>query len=488
MNGGDATQRTRQAFQPEHRSPAGDGERAEADTTLPRRLTSRQLSMITLGGAIGTGLFLGTSRAISQAGPAVIISYAIGALLALALAYALAEMASAHPLPGGFGTLAHAYLGSTAAFTQRWMYWMAQTINVGSEVTAISIYLRFWWPHVPAWLPVLTVSAFVLGVNLLAVGAFGEVEYWLSVGKVLAILTFIVTGTIVITVGLPTVPATGLHRWTDQGGFAPQGIGGIWTAMIAVTFSYMGTEAIALTAAESRDPARDIPRAARRTVVRLGLFYLLTIAVILSVDSWRHTAAGPSVTDSPFVRLFQTVGLPAAASVMNLVLLVAAVSAMNTNIYVTTRTMHGMANSGHAPRALARLRHGRPWNALAVSAFGLALAATMSAFAPVRAFEILVGISLFNALATWILIFATHIAFRRRGGGVVGTPTRLRGGVAIPLAAIGVLLAVLVTMGFVPPFRLAPLTGVPFLVALLLVHLILHRRRGRMPESQPDRT
>ncbi|QDQ16468.1 amino acid permease [Streptomyces spectabilis] len=444
--------------------------------------------MISVGGAIGTGLFLGSGLSISQAGPAVIIAYLVGALLALALAYALAEMSSTHPLPGGFGTLAHIYLGSTTAFAQRWMYWMAQTVNVGSEVTAISIYLGFWWPQLPPWVSVLVVSAAVLGGNLLAVGVFGEVEYWLCAVKAVAIMAFIAVGVLVVVFGLPGVPAAGLTNWTEHGGFAPHGVEGIWVSMIAVTFSYMGTETVAVTAAESREPARDIPRATRRTVVRLGLFYVLSIAVMLSVDSWQRTAAGHGLTSSPFVRLFDTVGLPAAAPLMNLVLLVAAVSAMNTNIFVTARTVHGMAISGHAPSALGRLRKGRPWNALALSALGLALAAVLSAFAPARAFEILVGISLFSALASWVIIFATHLAFRRRRADLGGAPIRLRGGPAIPLIAIMMLLSVMATMAFVAPFKLAPLVGVSFLAVLLLAHSAMRRGRAVTTKLDPDQS
>ena len=446
---------------------------------LERTLTSRQLSMIVIGGAIGTGLFLGSGDAIGRAGPAVILAFLLGALLALALAYALGEMSTARPVAGGFGTLTHRYLGPTAGFTHRWAYWVAQVINIGSEATAILIYLQYWWPGLPGWVPIVAATAVVLGLNLFPVRVFGESEYWLTAVKITTIVAFVGIGLLVVVFGLPSQPSPGLEYWTEPLGFAPNGLSGVWLAMVTVVFSYMGTEALSMTAAESRRPDRDIPRATRRTVFRLALFYLLTIAVIISLQPADQADADSGLTESPFVSALGAVGLPAAATIINLVVLVAALSAMNTNLYVASRMLFGMARSGHAPGLLGGLHRGRPWPALAASSAGLLLAAGMSVLAPADAFALLISLSLFNALASWIFIFGTHLAYRRVEGRDIrdGPAIRLRAPTVTAILAIVVLGAIMVTMLFVDEFQLAPIAGGVFLAGMASAYAFVRRRR-----------
>ncbi|MFG1694996.1 amino acid permease [Nonomuraea sp. NPDC049309] len=286
--------------------------------------------MIGLGGAIGTGLFLGSSLAISQAGPATIVAYVICAAVAMVIGWSLAEMMVVHPEAGAFGLIAHRYLRPWAGFVVRWTYWTIQVIAIGGEVIAAGIYVQFWWPSLPLWLPVAVFSLVVLAVNAAAVRLFGEAEYWFAMIKVVAIVVFILLGLVLVTVGLPSADATGLANFTAHGGFLPNGMSGLFLAMVFVLFSYIGTEVVSVTAAESEDPVRDIPRAARRMITRLALFYVVAIAIVLTVVPWPVTAQGGSVTESPFVTVFSAAGVPAAAAIMIFVVLTAALSSADT--------------------------------------------------------------------------------------------------------------------------------------------------------------
>ena len=447
---------------------------------LRRDLSGRQVSMIALGGAIGTGLFLGSGLAISIAGPAAVLTYAVAALAALALAYALAEMLVVHPEAGGFGAITHRYLGGLPSFVQRWMYWATQTVNIGSEVVAAGLYVRFWYPELPLWLPVVVFSLVVLAVNAAAVRLFGEFEYWFAMIKVVTIVVFVLLGLTYLVLGLPGRPALGVGTLTGHGGFAPNGLGAVWMALTAATFSYLGTEAVAITAAESRDPVRDLPRAARTTVLRLGLFYVLAVFVVAAILPW-DSLGGEDVSQSPFVRLFALAGVPAAAAIMNVVVLTAALSAMNTSVYVTSRMALSLARDGFAPRWFAGISPGgTPRRALLLSAAGMALATAVSATSPEDAFPLLLGMALFGGLLTWLIVFASHIAFRRRRAaeGLPPSPVRLRGSPVTPGLAMVFLVAVLLTMPFTEQFATAWAAGVPFLLVLCLAYLLVRRRPG----------
>ncbi|WP_433559671.1 amino acid permease [Pseudonocardia xinjiangensis] len=448
---------------------------------LHRRLTARQLTMIGLGGAIGTGLFLGSALAISQAGPATIIAFVVVALVALVIAWALAEMVTVHPTAGAFGTIAHAYLGRWAGFVIRWTYWTIQVIAVGGEVIAAGIYVQYWWPSIPLWLAVVVFSVALIVVNAATVRLFGEFEYWLSMIKVSAIVVFIVLGILLITVGLPDAPATGLSNLTSDGGFFPMGLGGVFLAMVFVVFSFVGTEVVSVTAAEAENPARDVPRAARQMVLRLALFYVLAIAVVLTIAPWSQTAKGGSLDASPFVRVLEAAQVPAGASVMNFVILTAALSSANTNLYLTTRMLHSLAGHGYAPAALGRLsRSGAPRNALALSTIGLAVAAALSVNDGTAAYLALFGISVFGALVVWMMILASHARFRllRRRHGLPDSPARIWGAPVTTGLAFLFLGAVLVSTAFIDGLQIAWKVGVPFF-ALLLVAYLVTASRGR---------
>jgi L-asparagine transporter-like permease len=451
----------------------------ENSSDLKRLLTGRQLTMIAIGGAIGTGLFLGSSLAISQAGPSVIVAYVLCGLVALVIAFALAEMAVVHPTAGGFGAIAHSYIGPWAGFVLRWTYWSLMVIVIGGEVIAAGIYMRYWWPGMPLWLPVAIFSLLVLTVNAAAVRLFGELEYWFSMVKVTAIAVFILLGIAAMIFGLPEQPATGLSNLTSHGGFMPHGITGLGTAMVFVLFSYMGTEVVSVTAAEAENPARDVPKAARGMILRLLLFYILAIVVMVTVLPWTVVAEGGSLSASPFVKVFSSAGIPAAAGIMNFVVLTAALSAANTNLYLTTRMMHSLAGHGYAPRWTGRLsRHGVPRNALLLSALGLLVAVVLSWQSDSGAYIVLFGIAIFGAIVVWILILLTHTVFRWRRvrSGLPRSPVQLWGAPLTSGLAAAFLLAVLGSTFFIKGLDPAWKFGIPYFATLLLIFAIVRRR------------
>ncbi|HKM89656.1 MAG TPA: amino acid permease, partial [Candidatus Acidoferrales bacterium] len=320
---------------------AGDALAAQ-EAGLVRQLSARQMTMIGIGGAIGTGLFLGSGMAVREAGPGVILTYVLAAFIAMLVVGALAEMAVAHPAAGSFGVYAELYLSRWAGFAVRYTYWAAQSIAIGGEATAVAIYCGWWYPQVPQWVWIVGFSAALVYINARSVGAFGEFEYWFALIKVVAIVMFIAFGAWLLTGLGGSARSTGSH-FTSDGGFLPMGMPGVWRALCFVIFSFIGSETIAVTAGEARDPARTLPRAMRNMLGGLTLFYLGAITVLVGVVPWNRIQPGSSITASPFVTVFQLIGIPAATHAMNFVVVTAALSSMNANLYLATRMIFSLA-------------------------------------------------------------------------------------------------------------------------------------------------
>ena len=445
---------------------------------LQRRLGSGQLSMIAIGGAIGTGLFLGSGFAISLAGPAVLISYAIGGLIALLLMGCLAEMTVVHPSTGSFGWLAGHYVGGLAGYLVRYAYWSANVLAVGTEVTAVTIYMRYWVPSLPGWWWILGFSSALVAINAASVRMFGWVEYAFSSIKIAAILAFLVLG-IWTLLRAPPGPAIGIANYARFGGFFPHGAGGVWVAVVVSIFSYLGIETIAVAAGEAKDPERAIARALRATIGRLGFFYLATLAVMLAVMPWSEAASGTS----PFVTVMVASLVPGAASVMNLVILIAALSAMNSQIYAATRMLFSIAQAGHAPAALGAVnRNGVPLPALLLSSLGIGLAAMVYVLAPDRAFTVMIAVSMFGAMFTWGMIFVTHLCFRAARHGVRGR-FAMWGYPWTSILGLLLMAAILATTIFTVAFRLTLVYGLPFIAVLSAIYLSRHGARAPAPAS-----
>jgi L-asparagine transporter-like permease len=466
----------------------------ERERGLRRSLSARRMTMIAIGGAIGTGLFLGSGFAISLAGPAVLLSFAVGALIALFLMGCLAEMTVAHPTSGSFGAYAEYYLGPLAGFLVRYAYWTSIVLAVGTEVTAVALYMHFWFPASPGWSWIVGFSALLVLVNARSVNVFGAIEYWFSAIKVTAIALFIPLAAYIVlrapgalsgTVAAAGAPAAGFHNYTAHGGFLPHGLWGAWVAVIVAIFSYLSIEMIAVAAGEAAQPEIAVTRAFRATVLRLILFYLLTLALVLAIVPW--TAAG--VEESPFVKVMRALQVPAAAAIFNFVILVAALSAMNSQLYITTRMMFSLSRAGYAPRRFGALnRRGVPVQALLLSSLGIALATALSVLAPKSAFILMIAISSFGAMFTWMMIFLTHFAFRRvharRGAPLL---FRMPGYPATTLLGAALMAAVLLTTAFTEPFRLTLVFGLPFLAALVACYRLWYRRGAAAAVSSAGR-
>jgi len=440
---------------------------AATDEGLKRRLVPRQIAMMALGGAIGVGLLLGSTVTIRLAGPGVIVTYVIGALIALVMGYALAEMAVVHPVAGSFGVFADRYLSPWSGFAVRATYAFVQILAIGAEVTAVAIYFAFWFPGVPSWVWVVAIASLLVAINSTRVSVFGELEYWFALVKVIAILAFIAAGLAVIA-GLGSRPAVGIrHLFDGPGGFLPNGWRGVWLALTLVITSYMGIEGIAVTAGEAEHPETSIPRAVRTMVLRLILFYVLAIAVMLMMTPWRELAeAGGGLTGSPFVRAFAAIGIPAAAGAMNLVVISAAVSSANSNLYMTARMLLSLARSGYAPSLLARVTAaGVPLPAVAVASTGVVAAILLAIFAPANAFLALYGTAVAGMLFIWIIILVTYLRFRAAlpADRLAALPLRMPAHRLLTWFGIASLVAISATTFFVDGLQYSVVWFLPFL-------------------------
>jgi amino acid transporter, AAT family len=434
--------------------------------------------MLAIGGAIGVGLFLGSGVTIRIAGPGVIISYLLGAIIALIVAYSLAEMAVVHPDAGSFGVYAEKYFSRWAGFAVRTTYGLVQMIAIGAEVTAVAIYFSFWFPTVPQWIWVLSVSIGLIALNTLHVGRFGEIEYWFALIKVVAILVFIGVGAALI-VGIGPHPAIGLKNLTANGGFLPHGWLGVWLALTLVVTSYMGVEVIAVTAGEAESPEKSIPKAMRTIVFRLIFFYVLAITIMLAMTPWNQTGAGTGLTASPFVRAFSSAGIPFAATIMNIVVITAALSSCNTDLYLTTRMLFSLARGKYVPASLSKLaKNGVPRRALAVSSAGMVAAILLAIYAPGKAFLALYGVAVAGMFFVWIVILLTHIAFRRALGPerVAKLPMRLRFYPYSTFLGIAALLGITISTFFVDGLQWTVPGFAPFLVLITIVYWFTRRR------------
>src|SRR5579863_2297364 len=444
---------------------------------LKRSLTQRQLTMTTIGGAIGAGLFLGSSVTIRLAGPGVILSYLFSAFVALIVAYSIAEMAVTHPVAGSFGVYAETYLNRWSGFAVRITYAFIQIIAIGAEVTAVAIYFAVWFPAVPQWVWVVGVSVGLMGINALRVGSFGEFEYWFAIIKVITIVAFILVG-LALIFGIGPAPAIGFSNLTSHGGLLPNGLKGVCLAMSLTLTSYMGVEIIGVTAGEAVEPERSIPRAIRNVTLRFILFYVLSITVMLAMSPWDSMGSG--ITGSPFVLAFAKAGIPFAAKVMNLVVITAALSSANTNLYLTSRILFSLSHDGYIASGVASLgRNGVPYVALMVSSTGMAAAILLAILAPGRAFLLLYGIAVAGMFFVWMIILAAHLSFRRSIGKVrvAQLPIRLKLTPYSQIAALMALAGIVAGTFYVQDLKYSVPSFLAFLAAITVFYKTLRRRK-----------
>jgi AAT family amino acid transporter len=456
----------------------------ESSPELNRALTQRQLTMMTIGGAIGVGLFLGSSVTIRLAGPGVILSYLFSAIIALIVAYSIAEMAVTHPVAGSFGVYAQTYLNEWSGFTVRVTYAFVQILAIGAEVTAVAIYFSVWFPAVPQWVWIVGVSVGLIAVNGLRVGNFGECEYWFAIIKVITIVAFILVG-LGLIFGVGPARAIGFSNLTSHGGFLPNGLKGVLLAVSLTLTSYMGVEIIGVTAGEALQPEKTIPRAMRTVTLRLILFYVLSITVMLSMTPWDMMGSG--ITGSPFVLAFAKVGIPYAAKVMNLVVITAALSSANTNLYLTSRTLFSLSHDGYVPKGPGKLgRNGVPYIALMVSTAGMGAAILLAIFAPSRGFLLLYGVAVAGMFFVWSIILLAHLSFRRSIGRarVAQLPIRLPFSPYSQIAAMIALAAIVLSTYYVKGLEYSVPSFISFLLVITAFYWTLKRRNRSKAEGQ----
>jgi AAT family amino acid transporter len=449
---------------------------AERERGLHKSLTKAQAVMIGLGGTIGTGLFMGSGIAIGYAGPAAIISYMIAGFAALIVVFSLSEMAVAHPAAGSFGVYAEAYLNPWAGFMVRYTYWLAQVIAIGGEAVAAGAYMTYWFPGIPVWIWSVGFAGSLLYVNSRSVANFGSFEYWFALIKVIAIVFFIILGLAAIF-GIGTTPV-GLHNVVGlPGGFVPHGFSGIWMAVIVGVFSFFGIEVIAVASGEIKEPAKVIPAALRTLTIRLALFYVLGLFIVVAFVPWTMTGA-TVVAQSPFVKVLTYSGVPYAAGIMNFVVVTAALSSINTNIYLCSRMIFSLSRGGYAPGILGRLnKSGVPVGAILASGAGIMVSAALSRLTPL-AYNYLFGIALFDAVVVWMVILASHLVFRYRHA---HSTSAVRAPFFPYLQIVGLLLlgAVVITMGLDPAWNLSWVIGVPWLLLITGIYFVWKARRNR---------
>ena len=388
---------------------------------LKRGLKNRHIQLIALGGAIGTGLFLGSAGVLKSAGPSMILGYAIAGFIAFLMMRQLGEMIVEEPVAGSFSHFAHKYWGSYAGFLSGWNYWVLYVLVGMAELTAVGKYIQFWWPEIPTWVSALVFFIAVNLINTLNVKFFGETEFWFAIIKVVAIIGMIVLGCYLLFSGTGGPQASISNLW-DHGGFFPNGGMGLLMAMAFIMFSFGGLELVGITAAEASEPRKVIPKAINQVVYRILIFYVGALTVLLSLYPWDQLlqtlgASGDAYSASPFVQIFSLIGNDTAAHILNFVVLTAALSVYNSGVYCNSRMLFGLAEQGDAPKALMKLnKQGVPLRALGISALVTLLCVVINYVAPKDALVLLFALVVASLMINWALISLTHIKFRKAMG------------------------------------------------------------------------
>lgn len=451
---------------------------------LQRSMGARHLVMIALGGVIGSGLFLSSGYTIHQAGPlGAIIAYGIGAVVVYLVMACLGELAVAYPVSGAFHIYAARSISPATGFTTAWLYWLCWVVAIGSEFTAAGILMQRWFPHIDVWVWCLVFAGILFGVNAISARVFGETEFWFSMIKVAAIVALIVLGGAAIFGFTPfsTVHNTPVffQNFTTPGGLFPAGIGGILVTSLAVFYAFSGSELVGVAAGETKDPSRNIPRALRSTVLRLVIFFIGAIAVIAAIVPYKEAG----VTDSPFVLVFQYVGIPYAGDIMNFVIITALLSAGNSGLFSCARMLFSLAREGHAPRSFTRLtKRGIPLVALSVSMIGGLASLVSSVIAAETVYLVLVSIAGFAVVMVWISIVASQYFHRRKfvaaGGDIRTLAYRTPFYPLVPILAFVLLVVSLIGIAFDPTQVAALYFGVPFTAACYLFFWLRYGRRS----------
>lgn len=444
-------------------------------STLQRGLSTRHIRFLALGSAIGTGLFYGSASAIKQAGPSVLLAYMLAGVAIYIVMRALGEMAVHNPVSDSFSRYASEYLSPLAGFTTGWTYVFEMVIVAIADVTAFGIYMGFWFPDVPRWIWVLSVILFLGAINLIHVKVYGEVEFWLSIVKVTAIIAMILGGFGIMLYGMhiPNSDFTpGIANLWQHGGFMPNGISGFIACFSVVVFAFGGIEIIGVTAGETQDPKTAIPRAINAVPIRIILFYVLTIFVLMAIFPWNQIGT----SGSPFVQIFEGLGIKSAAAILNVVVITAAVSAINSDVFGAGRMMYGMALKGHAPKIFCKTsKNGAPLMPVVVMTLVLLVGVVLNYLIPENVFEIIASIATFATVYVWLMILLAQMGMRKKLSveeikkldfPIIGWPIA-------PILATAFMIFVIAMIGYFPDSRPALYVGVAWLALLAVAHQFL---------------
>ncbi|WP_447644036.1 amino acid permease [Nocardioides zeae] len=472
----------------------------EEEAGFRQGLRPRQIQMIAIGGAIGTGLFMGAGGRLADAGPALVLVYALCGFFAFLVLRALGELIVHRPSSGSFVSYAREFYGEKMAFAAGWLYWLNWAMTSVADVTAVGLYMNFfkqyvdWLAPVDQWVFAMIALVLVLGMNLLSVTVFGELEFWFALIKVVALVTFLVVGICFVVLGTPVDGhQPGLSLITDNGGLFPNGVLPAFVVMQGVVFAYASIELVGTAAGETQNAREVMPRAIRTVIIRLAVFYVgsvLLLALLLPASSY-------SAGESPFVTFFGSIGVEGADIIMNLVVLTAVLSSLNAGLYSTGRILHSMAVSGSAPAALAKMNgNGVPYGGIAVTAVVTALGVVLNAVVPSQAFEIALNLSALGIISAWAVIILCQLKlWQRARQGLLERPSfRMFGAPYTGLLTLAFLLAVVVLMAFDDPIGTWTVASIGLIGPALVVGWFrcrgriaaLAAERGVAPERSPE--
>lgn len=441
---------------------------------LSRGLKSRHVTMIAIGGAIGTGLFLGSGSAIKSAGPSIIISYLIVGIVTFFMMRALGELILADPSKHSFLDAVKEYLGDRVEFVAGWTYWACWLSLAMADLTATGIYLKYWFPWLPQWVGPLLIVIILMLVNMVDVGLFGELESWFSMIKVIAIIALILTGAVLLLFHAKVAGRNvSLINLVNYGGFFPTGISGFLMSFQMVVFAFVGVEIVGLTAGETANPEKDIPKAINTLPVRIGLFYIGSMLAIMAVYPWNQI----KTNSSPFVQVFSAIGVMGAAGILNFVVLTAAMSATNSAIFSTSRSLYALSRGGNAPKKLGELSNKAiPKNALTVSSLILFIVVILNYLMPARIFDIVSTVSTINFVVVWLIIMWAHIKYRQVNKNNLGE-FKMPGFPVTSWLTIIFYLAILIILFLIPSTKLPLILSIIFIAILSLVYGMLAKNK-----------
>ncbi|OCG67047.1 S-methylmethionine permease [Gilliamella sp. Fer4-1] len=445
---------------------------ASNENQFKRTMKTRHLIMLSLGGVIGTGLFFNTGYIIATAGAiGTIIAYLIGALVVYLVMLCLGELAVAMPETGAFHTYASRFISPGTGYTVAWLYWLTWTVALGSSLTAAGLCMQYWFPSVSVWIWCLIFCIVIFVLNIITAQFFAESEFWFSIIKVLTIVIFIIAGAVAIFGIIPmkdNIPAPFLHNITDNGWF-PNGITPIIITMVSVNFAFSGTELIGIAAGETQQPEKTIPLAIKTTILRLIIFFIGTIFVLAALLPMEQAG----VIKSPFVTVFENIGLPYAADMLNFVILTAILSAANSGLYASGRMLWSLSNQGTLPKCFSKLtKDGIPAFAITMSMLGGLLALLTSVIAPDTVFVALTAIAGFAVVAVWLSICASHYFFRKQLSTTEQNALKYKAPFYPLVPILGFILCLIACIGlaFDPQQRIALYCGIPFVIVCFIAH------------------